>query len=571
MPQFRCKRKEVGNSKALPFMEGKRLTVAHLSNRLDLSLGPWLTPSLPVNGRESMKPHTFASLRTRYTRTAVIAALAIAAFPAGAQDSSVIPEEPAWSTMEDDLMSGPDELTDVAPLEPDMDLRLDVGETFVPPPPGVESTPPPPAAAPTMATDSGIRQPVLRMPVDPTSEVRPPLNTDYYLASEADASVGLPDEDNYYLPSFENWNWFQMEGLKFRIGPIHARITLRTSLEYNTNIFATSRDPTADFVGRIGPTITLGTGGWRGEATNFALLTYTPSFVYYFQNRERDNVNENFTFLTDYTFSRYQTNLSVRYQRSNEPNATQQGLNEYSTLGVNWNNSYAMGTKTFARMNFGYLFQDYSNRDDYTTVSVAPQLAYELSPKATVFAGPFLGIAYIGDGSTQPFQGINAGVTYSNLSKLSGQFVAGLQARQYEGENLSGAKDFVTPILEFELNYQVRELTSLSFGLTRDVQISDLQRGLTYINNELRLGLRQKLFGRVDFGLNLTYQFLEYEGDGPDGRNDQYLSVTPRLSYTFWRDQVTWSIFYRRQQLVSDVSIRDYEVNAFGSALEFRF
>jgi hypothetical protein len=163
------------------------------------------------------------------------------------------------------------------------------------------------------------------------------------------------------------------------------------------------------------------------------------------------------------------------------------------------------------------------------------------------------------------------GITYSNLSKLSGQFVFGLQSRQFEGENLANAKDFTTPVINFSMNYELREMTSVGLVLSRVVQISDLERGLTYINNQLELRLRQQLFGRVDFNLGLAYQFIEYEGDGPDGRNDQYVAFTPSISYTFWKDQITWSIFYRRQQLTSDNSIRDYEVNALGTGLVFQF
>lgn len=473
------------------------------------------------------------------------------------------PEEPAWPGMSETQIRQDAEYLD-APMNLEMDLATD---EVIPPPP-VEIAPE--VKPPTEIHDTGIREPVIRQPMDDPS-VPSMVNTDVDLTTQADASVGVPDENNYYLPGFEGWNWFQMEGLKFRIGPVHARITLGTSVEYNTNIYGSSTNPVADYVGRISPTFTFGTGGWRGEATNFARLTYTPSFVFYANHRDRDTVNENLEFLADYTLSRYQTSLGIDYSRSNQPNATQQGLSEYSNLGVNWNNSYLLGGKTFARANFAYLLQDNSNRDNYTTLSAAPQLAYQFSPKITVFAGPYAGIAYIGDGGTQTFQGINVGVTYSNLSKLSGQFVFGFQARQYQGENLAGAKDFTTPIFDFELNYELREWTSLTLGLARDVQISDLLRGLSYVNNELRLGLKQKIINRIDFSLTLTYQFLQYEGDGPDGRNDQYVALTPRIGYTFWKDQLTWSIFYRRQQLVSEFSNRDYEINAFGTALQFRF
>lgn len=476
-------------------------------------------------------------------------------------------EEPTWSTNGEFVP-----VSDLVPLD-SQPLDLEVSEGEMTPPLETEAIPTTQSTADLSGSprvDSGIRQPVVRTPYI-EGHSSPTGNTDTDLTMEGDDSVGLPDEGNYYLPSFEGWNLFQMEGLKFRLGPVHGRVELRAGAEYNTNIYATSTNPTPDWVGNITPTLQLGTGGWRGEATNFALLRFSPSFRNYLRNPERDTVNLNLDFTMDWTFSRYQTSAEIRFLRSDQPNATQRGLQEYSELRANWNNSYALGAKTFARLNFGYLFQGYANRDDYSTYSVAPQLAYQFSPKITVFSGPYAGIAFIGEGSYQTFQGLTVGVTYSDLRKWTGQFIAGVQARQFRGDNFAENQDFVTPIFDLAVSYQARETTSFTLGLARDVQITNLERGLTYVNNELRLGWKQNLLGRLDFGLNLNYQLLQYEGEGPDGRTDQFISVTPSLGYTFWRDSITWSIYYRRKQLTSEISTRGYEVNAYGTSLNFRF
>jgi hypothetical protein len=477
------------------------------------------------------------------------------------QTPSTAPEVPAWtgSLPDQDAAAAPS-----VPMDPALELDADPG---VPPPP--PPTPEPGGVAVDDALDtmrSGIRPPIVRQPVSADGP-----NADLELLNSSEASMGLPAENNFFLPEIGDAGWFQMEGLKFRVGPVHARITLGTSVEYNSNIFARSEDPEGDYVSQITPSITLGTGGWRGEAKNFARLTYTPSFVFYANNLEKNTLNQNLEFAANYELSRYTTDLSVGFSSSDQPNATQSGLSQYSTLSASWDNSYLLASKVFARANLGYLLQDYSNSDDYTTYTVSPQLAYAFSPRITVFAGPFAGISYVGDNGTQPFQGLSLGVTYDSLSKLSGEFVFGVQARQYQGETFEGAKDFITPIFSFELNYKVREQTNLSFGISRDVQISDLLQGLTYVNNQVDFRVTQRIYGKIDFSLGLTYQLLQYEGDGPDGRDDNYLAVTPQLSYTFWRDQLTFSVYYRRQQLVSDVSSRDYNINAIGTGLMFRF
>ncbi len=138
--------------------------------------------------------------------------------------------------------------------------------------------------------------------------------------------------------------------------------------------------------------------------------------------------------------------MELSYLNSDMPSATQSGGQNYQTVEFNWDNSYYLGAKVFARATLDAIGQQSENNNNYQTVSISPQIGYEYSPKTTLFAGPYAGISYIDQGGTQTFQGITAGFTWTNLRKLKVEGSLGVQARQFNGANVTGASNFLTPI-----------------------------------------------------------------------------------------------------------------------------
>jgi hypothetical protein len=391
------------------------------------------------------------------------------------------------------------------------------------------------------------------------------------------AEVGVPG-GNFNLPSFNFYGkpFFERQGLRFRIGPVHLRMSLSLAEEYNTNILGSHTDPLSDYITHISPQFLVGMGDFRAQAEDYLLLQYRPSFDYYLEHSDRNRVNETLDFSARATFSRYTTKAELSYLNSNTPSATQSGGQNYQTMEFNWDNSYYLGAKTFARAILDALDQQSENDNDYQTISLAPQLGYEYSPKTTFFAGPYAGIAYIGQGGSQTFQGVTAGFVWSNLRKLKFEGMGGVQARQFHGLNTTGATNFMTPIFDFTLTWQARENTALSLELLRNVQISDLLRGLTYTNTQLNLGLSQKLFQRVTLNLATSYQILDYQGSSSDlsgvqGRSENYIVFNASLAYNFWRDLMSVSVFYRYQERTSNLEIYNYTITAYGIGFTYAF
>jgi hypothetical protein len=204
-------------------------------------------------------------------------------------------------------------------------------------------------------------------------------------------------------------------------------------------------------------------------------------------------------------------------------------------------------------------------------MSISPQIGYAYSPKTTVFIGPTAGISVIEGGGNQTFQGLSVGFNYSNLRKLTINGTFGVQARQYDGDNTTGATNFMTPVFNFGVGYDLSQKTNVRLLFERNVQLSDIQRGLTYTSTSLSLGVSQSVFRRFDLGLTGSYQILEYQGDAPQGRTDDYIQLTSSIGYRFYRDLFNLSIYYRAQQRTSSVEQFSYNGNSYGFQLTYSF
>lgn len=389
--------------------------------------------------------------------------------------------------------------------------------------------------------------------------------------TSSDSPVGVPDEANFSLPNFRNYgqSFFERDGLKFRIGPVHLRLGLMMAEEYNDNIFG-SPIPTPDLITRIGPEFRLGMGDFQSKEEDYLALDYKPQFLYYLDTKENNQVNQNLLISGQGTFSRYSTEVMLTYISSSSPNATQSGGENYSTLDFEWQNRYMFAPKTFTALNFGALLQEGSAENSYQTLSVSPQLGYEYSPKTTVFVAPAAGVAYIGEGGSQAFQALSIGFQYNNLRKLQFNGTAGIQARQFRGLNATGAQNFTTPVFDFNLIWQWRENTVFRASLVRNVQISDVVRGLTYTGTEGTIGFGTKLLGKVNFSLELSYQMLDYQGDPPLGRTEYFAVVSPSLGYSF-TNGLEISLYYVRQQRTSEIESYEYLQNIYGVRVNYQF
>lgn len=389
------------------------------------------------------------------------------------------------------------------------------------------------------------------------------------------SSVGVPDISNYNLPNFRQSSygqaWFERSGLKFRFGPVNFRMTLGLGAEYSDNIFASNIDPVGDSITTVAPQFLLGMGDFQTGADDFLSLYYAPQLAYYTHYSSQNRTNQSLDFKAHKTLSRYSTTVDLNYLNTNQVNATQTGLSAYQILTFNWNNSYYVGAKTSAQFLVNALSQTYNNGGtSYLTLGLTPQLGYDLSPKTTFTFGPSFGTSYVGSGSSQTFEELNAGIQWTNLRKLTVNAQLGYQVRQFHGLNSSGASNFSTPVYNVTVTYQPRLTTSLSMALSRDVELSDLVQGQTYTSTAASISIGETVLDHVALGLGLSYQDVQYQG-GLSDRTDKYIAFTPTVTYSFLRDTCSASLFYQRLQRTSTIQSYGYAQDNYGLQLTYHF
>ncbi|HVE16220.1 MAG TPA: outer membrane beta-barrel protein [Chthoniobacterales bacterium] len=387
-------------------------------------------------------------------------------------------------------------------------------------------------------------------------------------------TVGVPESTNFFLPNFSNYGRpiFEREGLKFRAGPVNLRMALTLGATYNDNIYGRNTDIVADEIFHVVPTFLVGLGDYAMKEKDFLRLDYRPSFDYYLSQKQENRLNQNLELAGQAAFSRYSTKVDLTYNTSNSPNGSQQGGVEYSTTNFDWSNTYYLGAKTFARADTSATFQQSDNDNNYQTFSISPQIGYAYSPKTTVWIGPFAGIAFIGDGGTQTFQGVSTGFTLTNLRKLTLEGSVGVQARQFHGLNVSGASNFITPVFDLALTYEARQNTKFIVDLKRDVEISDILQGLTYDSTQITLSATQTFFSKISASLSFSFQILDYQGnDVSTSRTDYYSNLGGSLSRTIWKDSVSLSLSYIYQKRTSDFIENAFDANIYSVNVTWQF
>ncbi len=388
-----------------------------------------------------------------------------------------------------------------------------------------------------------------------------------------DPDLGEPVEDNWNLPYLTSAAdpFFQMEGLKIRIGEIHLRFALTTSFSYDDNIYNSNRNRVGDYITRITPSILVGIGDFKEQLDNYFLLSYRPQPEFFASQTQQNTVNEDLSITGQYAFSRLVTTAAFLYRRDSNPNEDEVGRNENSIYDFTLNNSYALTGKTFFETGLSASYRDYERSIDYTTVSMDVGIAYQYSPKTRISLAPYAGITFVDGGGEQPFQGLNLSVSYDTLKRFSMRGSVGVQARQFEGPNPSGQEDYITPTFSLGASYQLGRSTTIDVSLARTVGNSGIVRGQSLITNRAAVGITQRILSKFILSLDARYDILQYQGSGTNDRTDTYLVLRPRLGYEFWREQCEVSLFYERRDRTSELEYREFYSNTFGASFTTRF
>ncbi len=509
--------------------------------------------------------------------------------PTASCQTDTVPTEPDWNaptsendpiTLEDDLVT-PDPTPAALPTPTPIPLApIPADEPSPATLPELESLPTDPFPQSPFPTDPIPNDELVIGPgpeeLDPNfrSSAPPTSRLDDYVPGESsdDVTYGVPSDTGYYLPDLTDPldPFFQMDGLKVRLGELHIRLPMNLSFQYDDNIFQSNTNVTGDFISAFSPTLLLGIGDYAFAEENYFRLSFTPQFQFFLENSNLNTTNQFLSLTGQYAFPRLTTSASLVYSLNSNPTSTDQGRQERANYDFRWDNSYALGAKTFLEADLGASYQDDGSDIQYTTITLSPRLAYQYSPKLRVGFGPVFGVTSISDGGEQTFQGLVVTIGYDTLERFSFRTSLGAQARQFDDDDAEN-EDFVTPTFSFGTTYKIGDdgMRSISLDLSRTIGNSSFVRGQSVINNSISVAYTQPIIHRVSFNISLRYQVNEYQGRQED--TDNFFSARPALTYTFLRDQVAASLFYTRSQRTSEIVNREFTNNVIGLNLNFQF
>ena len=224
---------------------------------------------------------------------------------------------------------------------------------------------------------------------------------------------------------------------------------------------------------------------------------------------------------------------------------------------------------------FAYADNYYSTIEDRIELYADEQFVYLLQPTLSAVAEYRFGyVDYfsVDDDSFSNF--VLGGFNYTFNPRLSGTFRGGVEFRDYT----NGTEFDTSPYFEGALTYSVSTRTNVGLNLRYGIEEGDLSAAISN-SRTLRLGLNvnQLITARLSAYVSFYYTHDDYHSQadaavtGFGGSfSDDTFAVATGLRYAFNR-RITAEAGYTYTDVVSGVSVREYEANRTFAGLHFEF
>jgi hypothetical protein len=369
---------------------------------------------------------------------------------------------------------------------------------------------------------------------------------------------------------------------KFQYG---FRLTLRGV--YDDNIYLTENHKVDDYYFAIEPGLTLGYGDIVQRQENYIRLDYAPSIFLFADHSESNAVQHLIRLEGQYRFSRLTLTFSQDVQLLDGTNLTSTtsagsggaptlnldaggntAVNVYTTLA---NFNYDLTGKTSVSGGIHWDTWDYENGlISSSTFSGNLYFNYTYSPKLVVGIGATGGYNWVDSPSPdQTFEQINVRLTYQLTGKISLNAMAGVEFRQFEGNN----GDHVSPVYEIGATYQPFDGTTFSLRGTRHTMNSAVFAEQDYSSTNIVFGARQRLFQRIYLGVTAGYENSDYFSTvnfASATRTDDYFFVEPAVDVMVTR-WLTVGAYYLHRENESNVGGFSFKDNQVGVRASFTF
>jgi hypothetical protein len=229
------------------------------------------------------------------------------------------------------------------------------------------------------------------------------------------------------------------------------------------------------------------------------------------------------------------------------------------------NASYDLSGKTFLSSGFDSLVTDYNSSGLFSSGDIAGNLFlnYRYSDKVIFGLGGTGGYNFVQEPNPdETFEQANARLTYQASGKISLNFSAGVEFREFQN-NSRGT--YVSPVFELTANYELSDATNIALTGTRRTYNSALG-GQDFAETNFSASLRQRFLHRFYLAITGGYANSDYFNTISTvlaDRTDNYYFIEPAIDFSitrFW----TFGAYYLHRQNDSSAQSFGFDDNQVG-------
>lgn len=353
----------------------------------------------------------------------------------------------------------------------------------------------------------------------------------------------------------------------FHLGMFEFIPQMAVGMTYDDNIFATPTNTVEDFIWTIAPGLTAVASDPR-DGKLFS-VTYIPSFVFYTENPEENNVGQVATLTATLPVNRLTLGLdgSASIQQSAVQGTGQ--LIETRTYMGQATSRYTFSGRTSFELNGGVRVQEGDTLIGNTTWDITDWLNYTNSARLTLGVGTSFNYQTVENAPNQTFEALLFRAIYTVSQRLVLRAVAGPEWRQYDGAR----SDTVYPFVTVGATWQIGDHTTVNFDAVGRVQASLDETGQNYYQAMFRLYLIQHLTEKLSATVGGGYEHDEYysvvSGIPSDGPVDM-VTLGASLNYQI-RPRWSAGIFYNYRDSNGNATINSFTDNQAGIQSSWRY
>jgi len=380
----------------------------------------------------------------------------------------------------------------------------------------------------------------------------------------------------------------------FQYGPFTVRPHFDYNIIYGSGIQAAPTNHQTTAVQQISPGLAVDLG------THWT-LDYTPTIRLYSNRQFQDGVDHSFLLVGGTHYEDWTYGLTQSYLYTTAPQAETAGQATLQTFNTELTANDVLNDKLSLALELDQSISAADGLQGSRDWSTMDWLNYTFWPRLTAGVGAGLGYVNVDNGSDQPYENLQANVSWRATDKLSFQISGGVQARQFlnvssqtyyainsntvpptvSSLTINPSSDLVTPTFSAMVQYLPFQNTQISLNGSRSVQPA-LIPGSDTIATSFGASINQGLFKKFNLNLSGSYIVSKYISAGvgvnenlnlvlqDTGRTDDSYNFSARLSHPFFR-RGTWAVYYQYSSNDSTAPGYGYRGNQVGFDVSYRY